>query len=220
MRPSQIPNPQAHDLLQLNPDSIRPACIGAPNWVIPALDSCPWVVVRRAHAPAGQIAVGVRGSSRSERWGSFLSTELITRVVSPTELLTVAQSSISDLRTPAFNALQQLIERWCDLPLPWGPTGSVGFELATGHKVATNCSDLDVAIRAETRISLERARWIYERATGLPTKVDIRVETPESGFSLEEYACTRSTILLRYPESVRLGNDPWAKNTQAAESTP
>jgi phosphoribosyl-dephospho-CoA transferase len=220
MQPSDGASPQVHDLLQLDPDPLLQACIDAPNWARLALASCPWVVVRRAQAPTGQIAVGVRGSSRSERWGCFVSTELIIRVVSPAELLAVARSSAPGLRTPPFNALPWLIERWCDLTLPWGPTGSVGFELATGRQAATNLSDLDVAIRANARISVEQARWLYERATGLRTKVDIRVETPQCGFSLEEYACASSPILLRYPDSVRFGNDPWAKNSQAVEATP
>jgi phosphoribosyl-dephospho-CoA transferase len=223
MGPSPIANPQVHDLLQLTPDSIHRACIDAPDWAVRALDSCPWVVVRRAQARAGQIGVGVRGSSRSERWGSFLSRELITRVVSPMDLLTVARASTSCFwtpATPALKVLRQLMERWCDLTLPWGPTGSVGFELATGYKAATNLSDLDVAIRAETRISLDQARWVCERGTGLPRKVDIRVETPGCGFSLEEYSREPSRILLRYPGNVRFGDDPWAKNSQAAESTP
>ena len=45
-------------------------------------------------------------------------------------------------------------ERWADLPLPWGPVGSVGFELATGRKVTTEVSDLDIVIRAKQRIGL------------------------------------------------------------------
>jgi hypothetical protein len=36
------------------------------------------------------------------------------------------------------------------------------------------------------------------------------VETPVCGFTLEEYATARSAkILLRYPDGVRLGEDPW-----------
>ena len=219
-QPQEIVKPKVHDLLKLRPDSLNGACIGAPAWVRQSLSSCPWAVVRRAQGPPGQIAVGVRGPSRNERWGSFLSTELIDRVVTPMDLLTVARASTSCFRTPAFEVLQQLMERWCDFALPWGPTGSVGFELATGCLATTSQSDLDIAIRAETRISLDQARWICERATGLPRRVDTRVETPECGFSLEEYARGSSTILLRYSEEARFGNDPWAKDPRAMESTP
>jgi phosphoribosyl-dephospho-CoA transferase len=101
-------------------------------------------------------------------------------------------------------------ERWADLPLPWGPAGSVGFELATGRKVTTEVSDLDLVIRAKRRFSVEQARSILDRTLGLETKVDVRVETPVCGFSLEEYASVRpAKMLLRYPDGVRLGEDPW-----------
>jgi phosphoribosyl-dephospho-CoA transferase len=215
MQPSKIASPRVHDLLQLDSDSLDPACIGAPFWVRQTLAICPWVVVRRTQAPPGKIAVGVRGSSRSERWGGFISSELLGRVVSPSELLGIARSSAPILRTPPFKALQQLVERWCDLTSPWGPTGSVGFELVTGRQVTTNLSDLDIAIRADATISREQARSLCERTRGLQTKVDVRVETPECAFSLEEYASTSSPILLRYPDNVRFGNDPWTKNSTA-----
>jgi phosphoribosyl-dephospho-CoA transferase len=219
MQPSEIASLRVHDLLQIDRDSLPPANIDEPNWVRHALASCPWVVVRRSRAPIGQIAVGVRGSSRSDRWGCFVSTDLISRVASPAELLAVARSSAPSLRTPPFKTLQQLIERWCDLTLPWGPTGSVGFELATGRQVTTGLSDLDIAIRADARIPVEQARSLCARASGLQTKVDIRVETVKCGFSLEEFASTSSAILLRYSDGARFGNDPWAKNPHTAEGT-
>jgi phosphoribosyl-dephospho-CoA transferase len=208
---SEIASPRVHDLLQLDADSLQRAFTNPPDWVRQVLVSCPWVVVRRAQAPTGHIAVGFRGSSRSERWGWFVGVELISRVVSPTELLATARSSSLSLRTPPFKALQRLIEGWHDLELPWGPTGSVGFELATGRLTTTRVSDLDIAIRADVRISVEQARRLCERASGFETKIDIRVETPDCGFSLEEYARSTSPILLRYPDRLEFSNDPWAK---------
>jgi phosphoribosyl-dephospho-CoA transferase len=200
---------QVHDLLQIDPDSLLGNT--APSWVNQALSSCPWVVVRRARASAGEIAVGVRGDTRSQRWGGFLSKDLIGKVVRPADLLLVEQSSIPRL-TPAMKMLQQVIDRWRDLTLPWGPTGSVGFELATGSPVTSETSDLDIAIRAPARITVERARALWQRVVGLPTRVDIRIETPQCGFSLQEYACTSSTrILLHYPDGKRLGDDPWSQ---------
>jgi phosphoribosyl-dephospho-CoA transferase len=103
-----------------------------------------------------------------------------------------------------------VIERWRDFGLPWGPTGSVGFELATRSLVTTETSDLDIAIRAPQRIVVEQARSLWDRVTGLQTRVDVRVETPECGFSLEEYVRASSgRILLRYPEGPTFGDDPW-----------
>ena len=207
---------KVHDLLQIDPDSLLG--LTAPSWVNLALSSCPWVVVRRARAPAGEVAVGVRGDTRSQRWGGFLSRDLIGKVVRPPELLLVGQSSTPRV-TPAMKVLQEVIGRWRDLTLPWGPTGSVGFELATGSQVTSEASDLDIAIRAPAPITPERARALWQRVIGLQTRVDIRVETPQCGFSLQEYACTSSTrMLLHYPDGERLGDDPWDEwsNTEIA----
>lgn len=211
MQPLEIASPRVHDLLQLDSDSLHSTYIGAPSWVRQTLTACPWVVVRRAEALAAQIAVGVRGTLRSERWGCFILKDMIRQLLKPCQLLAFAQSSALSPRTPPFTTLQQLIERWRGLTLPWGPTGSVGFELATGWPVTTSSSDLDVAIRANVRISLEQARSLYEWATGLETKVDIRVETPVCGFSLEEFAGRGpAAILLRVPRGIVLAKDPWS----------
>lgn len=219
MHHSEIANPRVHDLLQLHSDSLHPACIGAPAWVSQTLASYPWLVVRRAQAPAGQIAVGVRGPTRSERWGCFIRKDAIRKLVRPSQLLAFVQSSVLGPRTLPFATLQQLIERWRDLALPWGPTGSVGFELATGYPVTTSSSDLDIAIRADARMSVEQARSLWERALELQTTADIRVESPECGFSLEEYAHAPSSILLRYPDRVQFGDDPWVKALESMEGT-
>jgi phosphoribosyl-dephospho-CoA transferase len=142
---------------------------------------------------------------------------VIRKLVRPSQLLAFAQLSDLSPRTLPFATLQQLTERWRGLGLAWGPTGSVGFELATGCPVTNSLSDLDIAIRAEERISLEQTGSLWERALGLQTKVDIRVETPECGFSLEEYARSPSSILLRYPDRFQFGDDPWAKALPAME---
>jgi phosphoribosyl-dephospho-CoA transferase len=94
--------------------------------------------------------------------------------------------------------------------LPWGPGGSIGFELATGCHVASPASDLDVVIDSQTRLTVDAARALLEAAKDLPASADIRVETPVCGFSLVEYAdrCP-APILLRVPSGAVLGIDPW-----------
>lgn len=201
---------QVHDLVRINLDSLEPGLIDAPSWVRRMLRSCPWAVVRRPPAPIGQIAVGVRGTTRSERWGGFVTKDLISKIVQPEELLALERSSSGAARTFALRALRGVIGQWRDVTLPWGPIGSVGFELATRRQVTTEASDLDLVIRAGQRISVDQARSWWQRVICLGTKVDIRVETPECGFSLEEYACTSSRrILLRCADGVRFGDDPW-----------
>jgi phosphoribosyl-dephospho-CoA transferase len=210
MKVSEISAPQVHDLLQIDAHALTADSVSRPQWVTETLICCPWVVVRRGQAPAGQISVGVRGAARSERWAGCCSKAPIKKIVRPAELLVPSWISAHLRRTPALQALEEVIERWQGLSLPWGPTGSVGFELATGHPVTTEASDLDLAVRATNRIDTERALFLWDRLAGLQVKVDVRVETPMCGFSLDEYAHASSArILLRYPDGLRLGDDPW-----------
>jgi phosphoribosyl-dephospho-CoA transferase len=168
---------------------------------------CPWVVIRRSQVARGFIAVGVRGDNRNERWADCCEKSLLREIVRPEELL---RTSGDVRRTPALRCLQEMRERWADLASPWGPGGSAGFELASGRTVTTEVSDLDLVIRAQQRITVEEARFLLERAQGLEARVDVRVETPVCGFALEEYVSASSAkILLRYPDGVRLGDDPW-----------
>lgn len=209
MQHSGINNPQVHDLVRIDRDSF--VDVPVPNWVKKILATCQWAVVRRALAPAGEIAIGFRGNTRSERWGGFLKKNLICKHVRPSDLLDAGRSAILIARTPAIKMLREVIERWDDFSFQWGPTGSVGFELASGSHVTTELSDLDIAIRAPSRMTLERARSLWQRLGGLQNNMDILVETPECGFSLQEYAnMLPARILLRYPEGARLGTDPWS----------
>src|ERR1700735_4631878 len=63
----EFDSPQVHDLLEIESGSLATGSIAQPPWVRKMLIDCPWVVVRRGEAPAGYIAVGVRGGSRGER---------------------------------------------------------------------------------------------------------------------------------------------------------
>src|SRR5271155_3446810 len=85
----------------------------------------------------GHIPVGVRGTTRSDRWGGFCDESQIRMIARPGQLLP------SGGRTPALRALQKMCDRWAALALSWGPAGSVGFELATGRRVTNEESDLD-----------------------------------------------------------------------------
>jgi phosphoribosyl-dephospho-CoA transferase len=92
MQPIRIDNPQVHDLvLVVDSQSVLGDCAGQPSWVNQALASCPWVVVRRVPAPEDQIAIGVRGTDRNERWSGFLHKALIERIIRPPELLALAR---------------------------------------------------------------------------------------------------------------------------------
>jgi phosphoribosyl-dephospho-CoA transferase len=201
---------QVHDLIRLDRASFK--SLDVPAWVNQRFRECPWVVVRRARAPTGMIAVGVRGDTRNERWGGYAHQSAIEQIVEPNELLRVFQGSTGANRTAPIQLLGKVIELWQGLTLPWGPTGSVGFELASGYPVSTSLSDLDIAIRAPERLSVELARSLWDRVIGLQPRVDVRIETSECSFALEEYVrqpCAR--ILLHYPDGARVGDDPWGE---------
>jgi phosphoribosyl-dephospho-CoA transferase len=202
-----VDNPQVHDLVQINPDSVSDI---APSWVSSALDSCPWAVVRRVPSAPGAIAIGVRGNARNQRWGGFICRNSVSSIVRPMDLLAMPRSMLTP-RTPAMKALQQVRENWQDFDLTWGPIGSVALELVSAEPITTDSSDLDIVINAPRRLSVEQARSLWYRIVDLDPRVDVRVETAECGFSLQEYACASAKpILLRYRDGVTLGDDPWS----------
>ena len=141
----RVVNP--HDLLRLAPEA--PDFPDAPAWVAASLKRAPFVVVRRAVSVSvdGLIAVGIRGAVRSERFGSWLDPRHVEQVLEPETLLPL-KPLITRATLPAF-ALLQAIAPLCDLSgHVWGPTGSAGFELASGSPTVTQTSDLDLVMRA------------------------------------------------------------------------
>ncbi|HWO31773.1 MAG TPA: malonate decarboxylase holo-ACP synthase, partial [Candidatus Acidoferrum sp.] len=210
------------DLLEIDPNRFIAAQTAVPQWVEENLRKSPFVVVRRDRATGEQIPVGVRGAERNQRWATFCHPKFVKSMLAPPQLLrrTVAISR-SDLM-PAFRAFTILKDRWMGFNRPWGPGGSVGFELATNTHVVKPESDLDIVLYAERRMTADQAKSLCDRAKDLPAVVDIRVETPACGFSLIEYARAESTaILLRTPGGHLLGDDPWSdklKLSDAAQS--
>jgi phosphoribosyl-dephospho-CoA transferase len=88
--------------------------------------------------------------------------------------------------------------RLAELPAEWGPVGSTSYELATGLYVIRDDSDLDFVIYAREPMEREMAQDLFNTLKLAPAKVDVRIETPCGGFSLEEYVRERTgRILLR-----------------------
>lgn len=205
-----------HDLLEIDVQRFLDVNLSAPAWVAESLRATPFVVVRRGLAPPGEIAVGVRGEQRNQRWAGICDPRWIHRLVTPdTARRRCAAPASPEPRSDTIPALRSLAllaghESWKSLSHRWGPGGSVGFELATGRHTATSQSDLDLVIYADERLSVEEAKHLHVSTQSLPSAVDIRVETPFCGFSLAEYAgCAPASILLRKVSGVVLGVDPW-----------
>jgi phosphoribosyl-dephospho-CoA transferase len=201
---------RAHDLLEIDAEQLICVDASAPKWVEEGLRKNPFVVVRRGLATEERIPIGVRGAERNQRWAAFCYPTLVKSIITPSQLLRCTVPTSRGNAIPSLRALALLKDRWRDLDRPWGPGGSVGFELATGSHVARLGSDLDIVIYAENRMMADEANSLCARAINLPVTVDIRVETPVCGFSLREFASeSPAAILMRAPNGIILGTDPW-----------
>ena len=203
-----------HDMLRLTTgDGLRHE-ESVPAWVPTSLSRAPWVVVRRARGPAGLIPVGVRGSTRAERFAALLAPDAVAARVTPEDLIAerVWHHMPRARRLGPLQVLNKVDELFSSLGLVWGPTGSVGFELATGVAAAGTASDLDVVVRAPEPCPLESAREIADHLNGLPVRVDAQLDVPVGALSLAEYA-RGGRVLLRTPDGPRLTWDPWRDAT-------
>jgi phosphoribosyl-dephospho-CoA transferase len=202
---------RTHDLLEIDANLFFSGNASAPEWVEEILRKSPFVVVRRGRATDQEIPIGVRGAGRNQRWPAFCHPTWVKTILTPPQLLTRTVPTLRAGAIPALRALHVLKDRWRNVDHPWGPGGSVGFELATGSHAVKPESDLDIVIYAEGKITREQARSLYDLTVNLSAAVDIRVETLACSFSLTEYARGGSaSILLRTPDGLELGNDPWS----------
>jgi phosphoribosyl-dephospho-CoA transferase len=194
-----------HDLLRIAPSTWN----DAPAWVETALIRAPFVVVRRALFPNGQIPIGVRGATRSERFGTWLDQSQVLDITQPEDLLAIEPRR----ELPAFALLRQITPICNDTALSWGPTGSAGFELASGMPTVTETSDLDLVIRMPAPLCETDAAALFDALTQAAhtwhIRIDIQAETPNGAFSLIEYARRHQHILLRRADGPRLVADPW-----------
>jgi phosphoribosyl-dephospho-CoA transferase len=190
-----------HDLVRLaHPDEILTGT--EPAWVGDALAAAPWVVIRRAPAPVGQLAAGVRGPARHQRHAMLIPAGAAASIARPEDLRPPA--SVIAPETPALAALRACRPILDGLGRPWGPTGSAGFELATGHPATTQASDLDLIIRLGTLSGFTRATALASQLSGLPARVDCLLETGPGAVALAELATYPDKIVLRTRSGPRL----------------
>nr|WP_183729303.1 MULTISPECIES: malonate decarboxylase holo-ACP synthase [Paraburkholderia] len=201
---------RAHDLLRL----ARLAPVDdEPSWVREAFARAPFAVVRRAGAADGFVAAGVRGVTRAQRFGTWIDVQDIESSISPEALLAVEPLAE---RAPfaAFAALAALRESHDALkPFVWGPTGSAGFELATGVPTISRSSDLDLLIRMPQRCDFATIQALFRALAQVAqlagTRVDAQIETPSGGVALAELAAGKARVLVRASDGARLVADPW-----------
>lgn len=200
----------AHDLLWgLSPEQL-PA--EAPAWAVEAMSAGQPVVVRRALVAAGQIAVGVRGRMREQRYATVMAVAAIQRRVRPEEVCHVE----TDRNWPALQALAQLRPLLDVGGLSWGVSGSAGFELASGVVALHQHSDLDLILRTPQPLGRVQALELLKQLDAAVCPVDLQLQTPNGAVALREWAGSAQRVLLKSASGARLVLDPWQALEQAA----
>jgi len=207
------PELQTHTLLRVTgPEALQEV---GPPWIVGSLCKAPWVVVRRAsRSDNGLIPVGIRGDSREQRFGSWISTEAVLESVTP-QMLVSRRAWDEAPRCgviPALAALDAVAKIMSehDLDARWGPGGSVGFELASGTATATTNSDLDLVVRTDAALLSEQARSLSAALSSLAVRADVLLEMPRGAIALAEYARTdgrTGTFVLRTTRGPQLIRD-------------
>lgn len=191
----------AHDLLWGMTPTHLPA--DAPGWVVDALSAGHPVVVRRAIAEPGHVAVGVRGRLREQRFAAQMPIAAVQRRVAPEALRDVT----SPRDVPALRALDQL------RPLlahnDWGVSGSAGFELASGIEALHAASDLDLILRTPEPLERDQAHALLAMLDSAPCAVDLQLQTPVGAVALREWAGASRRVLLKTANGAHLVVDPW-----------
>lgn len=200
----------AHDLLWgMTPEQL-PA--DAPAWVVESISAGQPVVVRRAVSAAGQVAVGVRGRLREQRYAASMAIASVSRRVQPEQLCHVD----IDRDLPVIRALKQLRPLLDDCGWTWGISGSAGFELASGFTALHEGSDLDLILRAPQPLSRVQARELVRVLDSVACAVDMQLQTPLGAVALREWAGSPNRVLLKSAIEASLVIDPWNPQEQAA----
>ena len=201
---------RAHDLLWITEDSeLFPEA--QPAWVRDALSRMPVVVARRAEAPPGFAAVGIRGRSRELRFAALVKLSDIRNLRTPESLASERgwRENHAGLPAGVREALALFDELSGREEFVWGPAGSVGYQLATGLPVTTDESDLDVLIRCDVlpdRLLLSSVRDLAKKSSA---RFDVILEGPPGAVALEELHS--HDVLLKTSQGPRIATFSWQK---------
>lgn len=204
-----------HDLLRVDCSSELISEIAIPDWVHGAVQRMRWVVVRRAAIHKGLIPIGVRGKFRHERFAAYLSYSSILEVKAPTQLVEHINLYTNSRKNiiPALSMIENIASYYSEVGVSWGPTGSIGFELASGYPVVHSGSDIDIAIFTPHPVEREiAADWDHFNQS-FSFQIDALLETPQGACSLIEYVHATDRLLLRTKERPQMVRSPWNAET-------
>lgn len=194
---------EAHDLLW----GMTVDCLAAdaPHWVREVLQRGDPVVVRRAITPVDQVAVGVRGQFRYQRYAAQMRLSAISKQLKPEALNRIDTQQFEHL-AERLQTISNIMKNFSGC---WGYTGSFGFELATGIKTVTEQSDIDLLIRAEQPFTKMQAIELLENFQQVGLNVDIQLQLPQGGLALKEWAGNSGKVLLKRSDGAVLVENPW-----------
>lgn len=194
---------EAHDLLW----GMTADCLAddVPHWVKEVLHRGDPVVVRREITPVDQVAVGIRGQFRHQRYAAQMPRSAITKQLKP-EALTHVNTQQFEHLAERLQSISYIMENFLGC---WGYTGSFGFELATGIETVTQQSDIDLLIRAEQPFAKKQAVELLENFQQAGLNVDIQLQLPQGGLALKEWARNSGKVLLKRADGAVLVENPW-----------
>ncbi|KZL90256.1 malonate decarboxylase holo-ACP synthase [Clostridium magnum] len=205
---------KVNDLLKIKDVSDLIGDFTDSTWINEAVKGAPLVVVRCAPLINDMVPVGIRGTNRSQRCAATILCSSIVKIITPEQLAEgkLWRTSKHIRETHIFKTLEAVDSILGSHDITWGPTGSVGFELASGVETVTPTSDLDVVIRVPSILSVKTGKDITKDLLTVPTKVDIQLETPKGSVALAEYARGDSPVLVRTVNGPKLVKNLWSEN--------
>ncbi|MCM1964539.1 MULTISPECIES: malonate decarboxylase holo-ACP synthase [Acinetobacter] len=194
---------EAHDLLW----GMTVDCLAddAPHWVKEVLQRGDPVVVRRAITPVDQVAVGIRGQFRHQRYAAQMPRSAISRQLKPEALTRIDTQQFEHL-AERLKSISSIMKKFAGC---WGYTGSFGFELATGIKTVTEQSDIDLLIRTEHPFPKKQAVELLEYFQQAGLNVDVQLQLSQGGLALKEWVRNSGKVLLKRPDGAVLVENPW-----------
>jgi phosphoribosyl-dephospho-CoA transferase len=199
---------RAHDLLWIAED---PELFPDPQlaWVRDALSEMPVTVVRRAEAPPGFVAVGIRGRSRDLRFAALIKLSDVRNLRTPESLASERgwRENLAEIPPRLREALALFDELGNREKFVWGPVGSVGYQLATGLPVTTSESDVDVLIRCEVPPDDLMLSAVRHTARKSMARLDVILDGPPGAVALEELHSR--DVLLKTSRGPRIALFAW-----------
>jgi phosphoribosyl-dephospho-CoA transferase len=146
------------------------------------------VVVRRASARPGWIAVGVRGLLRTQRAALWADSQHVSRLLSPEQWQhSKAGGNIRACCPARLAGLATGRRRLASQRPCLGHYRQCRFR--TGYRPATltGSSDLDLLLRCPQPPADSELQTLAAALAGLPCRVDIQLQTPAGGVALAEW---------------------------------